>query len=154
MNVFLTDEQSVPVDLALVRHLAATILEHERYPDDSEVTIMLVSAEDMAGYNERFMHRTGPTDVLAFPLESLQPGEAPKRRRGEPPVTLGDVIISPDYVRQQAQSEDTEFGDELALMVVHGMLHLMGWDHADDDQAEDMEERERTLLAGVGVLRP
>ena len=154
MNVFLTDEQAVPVDLALIRHLAEAILEHEGYPDESEVTVMLVTDDDMTGYNERFMKRTEPTDVLAFPLETLEPGRPPERRPGEPPITLGDVIISPDYVRRQAMEQGSEFGDELALMVVHGVLHLMGWDHANDDQAEEMEERERKLLATVGVTRP
>ena len=154
MNVFLTDEQAVPVDLALIHHLAEVILEHEGYPDESEVTVMLVTDDDMTGYNERFMKRTEPTDVLAFPLETLEPGRPPERRPGEPPITLGDVIISPDYVRRQAMEQGSEFGDELALMVVHGVLHLMGWDHANDDQAEEMEERERKLLATVGVTRP
>lgn len=154
MNVFVTDEQTVPVDLALIRHLAESILRHEGYPADSEVTVMLVGDVDMAGYNERFMDRTGPTDVLAFPLETVQPGEVPERLPGDPPISLGDVIIAPDYVRRQAIENDTEFGDELALMVVHGILHLMGWDHADDGQAEEMEARERELLGTVGVNRP
>jgi probable rRNA maturation factor len=154
VNVFLSDEQSVPVDLALIRHLAETILEIERFPPDSEITVMLVTDDDITRYNERFMDRTGPTDVLAFPLESLQPREVPDRSPADPPINLGDVIISPDYVRRQAMENGSEFGDEIALMVVHGVLHLMGWDHADDEQAEDMEARERTLLGTVGVTRP
>ena len=154
VNVFLCDEQTVPVDLALIRHLADTILEREGYPPDTEITVMLVTDDDITRYNERFLDRAGPTDVLAFPLESLQPGEVPDRSPSDPPINLGDVIISPDYVRRQAMDNGSEFGDEMALMVVHGVLHLMGWDHADDEQAEEMEAHERSLLGTVGVTRP
>lgn len=154
MNVFVTDEQTVPVDLAGIRLLAETVLAGEAYPDESEVTVMLVTDDAIAEYNERFMSRQGPTDVLAFPLEQLEPGVAPERRPNDPPVVLGDVVIAPQYVSLQAAEQGSEFGDEMALMVVHGLLHLMGWDHADDAQAEEMEARERDLLARVGVVRP
>lgn len=154
MNVFVTDEQPVPVDLAGVRLLTESVLTDEGYPAESEVTVMFVTDEAMAEYNERFMSRTGPTDVLAFPVDRLEPGVAPDHRPGSPPVMLGDVIIAPAYVSRQAMEHGSEFTDELALMVVHGMLHLMGWDHAADSQAEEMEARERALLAKVGVTRP
>ncbi|MGF1668570.1 MAG: rRNA maturation RNase YbeY [Acidimicrobiia bacterium] len=154
MNVYVTDEQSVAVDVAGLRLLAESVLTDEGFPEDSEVTLMLVSDEAISEYNHRFMDRQGPTDVLAFPLEQLEPGQAPKRRPGAPPVMLGDIIIAPAYVSRQALEQGSEFTDEVSLMVVHGMLHLMGWDHADDAQAEEMEARERTLLAKVGVKRP
>ena len=154
MNVFLSDEQPVPVDISRLRRLAEMVLDHQGYPDQTEVTLMLVTDEDMAGYNERFMDRTGPTDVLAFPLETFEAGSAPEWRTGDPPVTLGDVIIAPDYVGRQAREHGNEFTDEISLMVVHGILHLMGWDHGEDDDAERMEARERELLALVGVSRP
>ena len=154
MNVFLTDEQPVPVDLARVRLLAEMVLIQQGFPTESEVTVMLVTDDDMAGYNDRFMSRSGPTDVLAFPLETLQAGVAPEWRPGDPPISIGDVIIAPDYVGRQAEEHGSEFTDELSLMVVHGMLHLMGWDHADDAQADAMESRERHLLSTIGVKRP
>lgn len=154
MNVFVTDEQPVPVDLAGVRLLAESVLADEGYPAASEITVMFVTDDAMAEYNERFMSRTGPTDVLAFPVDRLQPGVAPDHVPGSPPVMLGDVIIAPSHVSRQAMEHGAEFTHELALMVVHGMLHLMGWDHADDSQAEEMEARERALLAKVGVPRP
>ncbi|MDH4307907.1 MAG: rRNA maturation RNase YbeY [Acidimicrobiia bacterium] len=153
MNVFVSDEQSVPVDVAALRYLVDVVLEHERYPDQTEVTLMFVTDDVIAGYNDRFMSREGPTDVLAFPLEAHEPGVAPVVRPGDPPVALGDVIVAPDYVSRQASAHGVEFVDEMSLMVVHGLLHLMGWDHDDDQQAEHMEERERSILAQVGVAR-
>jgi probable rRNA maturation factor len=154
VNVFVTDEQTVPVDLAGMKLLAESVLSDEGYPPDSEVTLLLVTDEAMAEYNQRFMSREGATDVLAFPVDELKAGVAPKPAPGSPPVMLGDIVIAPSYVARHAAEEGIEFTDEVALMVVHGMLHLMGWDHADDAQAEQMESRERELLAKVGVSRP
>lgn len=151
MNVFLSDEQSIPTDTAGLRTLAEHVLRFERYPAETEVTIMLVTDEVMADYNARFMEREGSTDVLAFPLDEHRPGTPPVVRQGSPPVTLGDVIIAPDHVGRQAGAAGVEFGDEMALMVVHGILHLMGYDHADDPTAERMEGRERAILDDVGI---
>jgi probable rRNA maturation factor len=107
----------------------------------------------MAAYNERFLDRSGPTDVLAFPVEELMPGVIPDTDPQGPPLMLGDVIIAPGYVRQQAESNGAGFDDEMALMVTHGILHLLGYDHVDDEEAERMESRERELLAMVGKIR-
>lgn len=150
MNVFVADEQDDPLDLDFVRSLAALTLEQEGLPDRTDVTIMFVNEDQIADYNQRFMQRQGPTDVLAFPVEQLTPGTYPKPLPHEPPLTLGDVVIAPSVVRRQAP--DT-FDDELALMVVHGLLHLLGYDHMNDRDAERMEQRERTLLAKVGRKR-
>jgi probable rRNA maturation factor len=91
--------------------------------------------------------------VLAFPLEELLPGVVPDKDPHGPPLMLGDVIVAPSYVRRQADSQGVVFEDEMALMITHGMLHLLGYDHVDDDEAERMEQRERDLLAMVGKVR-
>ncbi len=154
MTVFLADEQDVEVPDEELRGLAVAVLAGEGYPDRVEVTVLLVNPETMAGYNERFMGRGGPTDVLAFPLEDLVPGVAPTQAPQDPPLHLGDVVICPDHVRGQAAERGVEFVDELSLMLVHGMLHLMGWDHPDDERAERMERREAELLQAAGRQRP
>ena len=66
---------------------------------------------------------------------------------------LGDVIVAPTYVRRQASDHGVSFEDEMALMVTHGILHLLGYDHVEDEAAEQMESRERELLAKVGRTR-
>ncbi len=154
MTVFLADEQDVAVPADDLRELAGVVLDAEGYPERVEVTILLVDDDTMAGYNEKFMGRDGPTDVLAFPIEALTPGSAPFLSPQDPPLHLGDIVISPTYVQQQATGRAVGFHDELSLMVVHGMLHLMGWDHPDDDLAEHMERREAEILAAVGKVRP
>lgn len=154
MNVFFADEQEEPLPAAELRSLARIILESEGLSDGTEVTILAVADGQMAEYNQRFMSRTGPTDVLAFPLEQLQPGNPPEPKPNGPPVNLGDVIIAPSYVKRQAASRRVAYEDEMALMVTHGILHLLGYDHKDESEAEAMELREAELLRLVGRSRP
>ena len=153
MSVFLADEQGVPVDLDRLRRLAELVLAEEGYPTETELTVLLVSEDEMAAYNERFLERSGPTDVLAFPVEELMPGVVPDQDSNGPPLIIGDVIVAPGYVGRQAEENDVEFDDEMALMVAHGILHLLGYDHIDDADAEMMERREVELLGLVGVTR-
>lgn len=153
MNIDFTDEQTLPVDGAELRRLAELVLTSEGLPADTEVSIVLVLDEVIAGYNRRFLEREGPTDVLAFPVERLSPGRVPRRSTNGPPLVLGDVFIAPRYVAAQAERLGTDFRTEMALMVVHGLLHLLGYDHVADADARVMEQRERELLADVGMVR-
>ena len=153
MSVFLADEQSDAVDIDVLHSLAEIVLIDEGYPPEAEVTLLLVDETEMKAYNERFLAREGPTDVLAFPVEDLIPGVAPDRKPHSPPLLLGDVVIAPSYVRRQAVEFESTFEDEMALMVTHGILHLLGYDHEEDTAAERMEQRERELLAKVGRRR-
>ena len=152
MDIFLADEQDVPLSTEPLRRLAQVVMEEEGLPPDTEVAILFVTDDQIADYNKRFMESEGPTDVLAFPLEHFEPGVVPQGQVGVP-MSLGDVIISPSYVHAQAAERDTTPDVELQLMVTHGLLHLLGYDHGTDAQAEQMESRERTLLAKVGVDR-
>lgn len=154
MNVFLADEQSMDVDTSLVVPLADLVMREERLPEESEVAVVLIEADEIAKYNETYLGRSGPTDVLSFPIETAEPGTPLERDADGPPVNLGDVFIAPEVVARNAADSGAPFEDEFALMVVHGILHLLGWDHELDDDAERMESRERQLLAKVGRTRP
>lgn len=153
MNVFVADEQSEDVDIPALRDLVYRVLEAEGCPPDSEVSLLLVGDEEMAGYNARFLERRGPTDVISLPIEELVPGRPPGPVPGGPPVMLGDVILAPSYIRRQAEHLGEDFADEISLLTVHGLLHLLGYDHATEEDAEAMEAREREILAGVGRPR-
>jgi len=153
MSVFVANEQGDEFDLALLRGLTETVLKDEGYPTETEVTILLVTEAEMAGYNERFLKREGPTDVLAFPVEDLLPGVVPEHDPHGPPLMIGDVIIAPSYVQRQADEFGVTFEDEMALMTTHGVLHLIGYDHQVDEEAERMEQRERDLLGLLGRTR-
>ena len=151
MTVLLENEQPEPVDEASLSALAESVLSEEGYPPSTIVEVTLVTDDRIASLNGEHLDRDGPTDVLAFPLENLEPGAVPAADPGGPPIALGDVIVAPAFVRRQAEDAGVGFPDEMSLMVVHGILHLMGYDHTDDDDAEMMEERERMILSRMGT---
>lgn len=149
----MANEQAVLLDAAAVRSIGEAVLRAEGYPEQSEVSILLVEEAQITDLHARFLGKPQSTDVLAFPIEHLTPGEPPQPVVNGPPLMLGDVVISPEFVRRQAESLSVPFADELGLMVVHGLLHLLGYDHGEDGAAQTMEQRERSLLAAAGLKR-
>ena len=154
MKVHFADEQDDPLEPGLIRNVAMAAMQSERLPHNTEVAITLIAEHAMAGLNDEHMGATGPTDVLSFPLEQLEPGTTPDVVAEGPPLFLGDIFICPTVVASNAKRDAVSFEDELSLMVVHGLLHLLGYDHKIDAEAEHMEERERNLLADLGRVRP
>lgn len=155
MRVEFRDEQDEPHPAArdLVR-LAEGVMKAEGLPERTEMALMLVDSDRIAELNQTHLGRTGATDVLSFPIEALTPGAIPPELPDGPPPVLGDVLICPEVVAANARGACVPVADEMALMVVHGILHLLGYDHVDDDDAEVMERRERELLAAAGRVRP
>ena len=154
MNVFLADEQGEPLDSKPIVAIAERVLTAEGMPANAEVAIVLVGEEEMAGYNKRFMERSGPTDVLAFPVEKLIPGEVPTVVANGQPLSLGDIFVCPAVVKGQAEELGVSLDHELALIVTHGILHLLGYDHDKPDDAARMTAREREILAREGIDLP
>ena len=154
MNVQIIDEQDSLVDLGLLGRLAGGVLSGEGYGRGCLVDVTLVAEERMAEMNLRHRGNRGVTDVLALPLQVIEPGEGvPLHGDGGPPLHLGDVVIAPDYVSRQAAREGTRFAEEMGLMVVHGVLHLLGYTHDSNSHAKVMEERERRHLGREGLKR-
>jgi probable rRNA maturation factor len=158
MAVFASDEQStLEVDLPRWLRLARLVLAEERAPADAEVSLIFVDEDAIADLNGRFLGGDGPTDVLAFPIDDdhLPSGRHPDTGgRGpgsatepsDPPIVLGDVVVCPTVAARQAPEHAGSVDDELALLVVHGVLHLLNYDHAEEHEAESMQRRERELL--------
>lgn len=156
--------------------LADHVLTAEGVPRDAEISLLFVDVEAMTELNSRFRGAEGPTDVLAFPMDAEELDEegsemGPASGGGRfpdggttgpssvtdrpdtsrPPFVVGDVVICPAVAAKNAPEHagplhDGSVDDELALLVVHGVLHLLGMDHAEDQEAEAMEARERELL--------
>ena len=159
VEVFVADEQSeYPVDHIRWLKLAEQVLDAEGVRGDAELSILFVDQRAMTDLNRRFHAQEGPTDVLAFPIDEepseggrspdsggTGPGYAPPEP-ADLPTLLGDVVICPAVATRNAAGHAGTYDDELALLIVHGILHLMGMDHEDDDEAETMEARERELL--------
>jgi len=154
VNILFADEQDEPIVTEELLQLAETVLEAEGLDPETGVSLVLIGEDEMTELNRQHMGKTGPTDVLSFPIEDATPGTPPTRSPGGPPIELGDVFIAPAVVHRNADQRGVPFEDELALMVVHGLLHLLGWDHETDEDALRMESRERELLARVGRVRP
>ncbi|HLM16734.1 MAG TPA: rRNA maturation RNase YbeY [Acidimicrobiia bacterium] len=159
MAVFASDEQStLEVDLPRWLRLTRLVLAEERAPADAEVSLIFVDEEAIADLNGRFLGGDGPTDVLAFPIDDdhLPSGRHPDMGgRGpgsateptDPPIVLGDVVVCPTVAARQAPAHAGTVDEELALLVVHGVLHLLNYDHAEEGEAASMQRRERELLA-------
>ncbi len=159
IQVFGADEQdAVAVDVLRWVKLAQLVLDDERVPPDAELSLIFVAEDTITDLNEHFLEGVGPTDVLAFPLddEPLPRGRQPDEGgRGpgtpaeddEPPMIIGDVLVCPAVARRQASVLGRTLDDEIALLVVHGVLHLLEYDHAEPEDAQRMQRREAQLLA-------
>jgi probable rRNA maturation factor len=159
VSVFAADEQSAyPVDTIRWIKLAEAVLADEGIRGETEVSILFVDENAISDLNNRFLGKDGPTDVLAFPIdeEPVEGGRSPDSGGTGPgynpspeeaPTLLGDVVICPVVAHRNAPEHAGTFEDELALLLVHGLLHLLGMDHEDPDEAEVMEAKERDLLA-------
>jgi probable rRNA maturation factor len=139
--VFLADEQDVVVDADDLLALAAHVVEQQRVPADMELSLLLVDRDTIAGLNEAHLGKAGPTDVLAFPID--EPGEVPP----DAPAILGDVVLCPAVAHEQAAGFERTPQQELRLLTVHGILHLLGMDHADPAEEREMFGLTDRLLA-------
>jgi probable rRNA maturation factor len=141
------EQDDVDIDAARWTALAEAVLRAERA--SGELTLTFVDPAEMASLNAEHMGVDGPTDVLSFPLDAadlIEPGEW-QRLEGSPPVLLGDVVVCPAVAAIAAPDHGGSVDDELALLVVHGILHVLGHDHAEPDETAAMRERERRLLS-------
>ncbi|ANS77465.1 Metal-dependent hydrolase YbeY, involved in rRNA and/or ribosome maturation and assembly [Serinicoccus hydrothermalis] len=137
-----------PVPESELADLGRHVLDQLRVNPRVELTITLVDTDTMANLHERWMDLPGPTDVMSFPMDELRPGgqgSGPVDDAGEAGV-LGDVVLCPPVAREQAQKAGHAVGDEILLLTTHGILHLLGFDHAEETERREMFDLQRTLL--------
>ncbi|MCU1370805.1 MAG: putative rRNA maturation factor YbeY [Ilumatobacteraceae bacterium] len=157
IEVFVADEQSAqPIEVERWEALARNVLEDQGVSGDVELALLFVDEPTIAHLNGRFMGHEGPTDVLAFPIDDddVMIGRSPDGSSSGPdrgpvddvPLLLGDVVICPAVAARNAPSHAGTYDDEIALLVVHGILHVLGHDHAEPDETQVMQSRERDLL--------
>jgi probable rRNA maturation factor len=157
-DVFVADEQDIePVDAVRWMTLARNVLEAEGIGGGTELNLLFIDETAITELNEQWLGGEGSTDVLAFPIDDdLEIGRSPDAGTSGPdrkpaenadaPILLGDVVICPSVAQRNAPTHAGNYDDEVALLVVHGILHLMGMDHADEEEASVMQARERELL--------
>jgi probable rRNA maturation factor len=167
-TVFGADEQrDVELEVSrwvrLARHVLADERVNERYGNDVEMSLLFVDEVTIAELNVRFLGGDGPTDVLAFPMDDEVPpggrqpdqggrGPGAPADAGDPPSLLGDVVVCPVIASRQAAERGVPAEEEIALLVVHGVLHLLDYDHAEDEDAVVMRRREQELLGQFADL--
>ncbi|NHZ70402.1 MAG: rRNA maturation RNase YbeY [Proteobacteria bacterium] len=153
MKVAVSEPDRAEVDEPELRTFAESVLAAEHVPSGASLSISFIDRDEIADMNLRFMGAEGATDVLSFPIEDAAPGSPPKAVPGGPPLELGDIFICADVVSDHADEYGVAYEDELFLMVVHGVLHILGWDHQTDADAEMMENREAKHLKTIGRTR-
>ncbi len=141
-----TDDEAV--DVRTLGQLVLDTLAH-LHVSRGRIDLMFVDQAQISDLNLEHMGQSGPTDVLSFPLDS--PG---LQTSGEVPVHLGDVMICPAVARAQAREHMGSEAGEFALLTIHGVLHILGHDHAAPDETRVMQQLERTLLATLGFAHP
>ena len=143
MSVEIRNESGVSVDEAALAALARHVLDEMRIHPLAELSVLLVDTPTITDLHQRWMGEEGPTDVLSFPMDELRPG-----REGVPsePGLLGDVVLCPEVAVEQARTAGHSAEEELLLLTTHGILHLLGFDHAEPEEEKEMFALQRRLL--------
>ncbi|AMA53056.1 MULTISPECIES: rRNA maturation RNase YbeY [Bacillus] len=135
-----------------VENLLQFAAEREGVQDQAEVSVTIVTNEDIQQINKDYRGKDAPTDVISFALEEEGEGEVEIVGAEMPPV-LGDIIISADRTREQAEEYNHSFKRELGFLAVHGFLHLLGYDHMTKEEEEEMFTKQKDLLDAYGLKR-
>ena len=130
---------------AEVAECARHVLDAMHVHPQAELSVLLVDPGTIAALHEKWLDLPGPTDVMSFPMDELRPG-----REGAPsgPGLVGDVVVCPQVAEEQARTAGHSTAEEVLLLVVHGCLHLLGYDHAEPEEEAEMFALQRRLLLG------
>ena len=143
MTIEINNESGLSVDEARVLRLASFALDHLRIHPDAELAIQFVNEEPMTELHVQWMDEPGPTDVLSFPMDELRPGN---ELQVSEPGLLGDIVICPQVAAKQAETAGHDPINEILLLTTHGILHLLGFDHAEPEDERVMFGLQREIL--------
>jgi probable rRNA maturation factor len=146
VSIEISNESGFPIDEVKVLAVARHALDEMGVNPMAELSLLLVDAEYMGELNHRWMGKTGPTDVLAFPMDELEIDRGPGSEGDAEPTLLGDVVLCPTVAERQARAAGHRTEDELHLLTVHGILHLLGYDHAEPEEEREMFGLQGRLL--------
>ncbi len=143
MTIEINNESEIEVDEARVLSLASFALDHLKIHPDAELAIQFVNEEAMTTLHVQWMDEPGPTDVLSFPMDELRPGS-----EGElsAPGLLGDIVVCPQVAAVQAVAAGHDTINEILLLTTHGILHILGFDHAEPDEEKEMFGLQKEIL--------
>ena len=150
MSIEVNNESGVEVDEAEFAALARHVLDEMHVHPQTDLSVLLVDTDVMADLHVRWMDEPGPTDVLSFPMDELRPGTDSEPT---PAGLLGDVVLCPQVAADQARAAGHSTIEELLLLETHGILHLLGYDHAEPEEEKEMFALQRRLLLTVLAAR-
>ncbi|MGJ3509391.1 rRNA maturation RNase YbeY [Enemella sp. A6] len=154
MTVELTNESGAEISEKHLVALAEFVLTELRVHPQAVLSLLLVDEAAMTSYHEQWMGESGPTDVLSFPMDELRPGYDPDDETDDLEVVLGDVVLCPQVTDRQAAENGRRPEQEMEYLMVHGILHLLGFDHDTEAQHAEMFGLKDRLLAAWDKHRP
>lgn len=151
MSIEVTNESGYEVDESEFADLGRFVLDAMHVHPQTDLSILFVDTDTMTDLHVRWMDEPGPTDVLSFPMDEMRPG-----REGDvtPAGLLGDVVLCPPVAADQARAAGHSTVEEMLLLTTHGILHLLGYDHAEPDEEREMFALQRELLLTFLAARP
>ena len=149
MSVEVTNETIWDIDAKAFSDLGLWVMDQMRVSTQSDLTILFVDPDPIAELHERWMSLEGPTDVMSFPMDELRPGDGKTTMEG----VLGDLVICPWVAAQQAAAAGHSTMQEMMLLTIHGILHLLGYDHVTPEQERQMFGLQRLLLLTFLAVR-
>ena len=145
MSIEVANESGLDVSEDELISVARFVIAKMNVHPEAELSMVLLDSTSMADLHMRWMDLPGPTDVMSFPMDELEPSGRPDTP--EPgPAMLGDIVLCPEFAAEQAAVAGHSLGHELALLTIHGVLHLLGYDHAEPDEEKEMFALQRQLL--------
>jgi probable rRNA maturation factor len=148
VSIEINNESVVPVDEAALQRLSIYALDFLHVHPDAELAIVLVDEGAMEQLHLQWMDEPGPTDVLSFPMDELRPGT---EEAMTPAGLLGDIVLCPQVAISQAETAGHSPLEEMLLLTTHGILHLLGFDHAEPEEEKEMFGIQREILVGFAL---
>lgn len=142
MSIEIANESGHEIDEREFAALARYVLDQMHVHPQAELSILFVDVPAMTELHVRWLDEPGPTDVMSFPMDELRPGSQAEPAQG----ILGDIVVCPEVAAGQAREAGHSAQEEMLLLVTHGILHLLGFDHAEEDERTEMFDLQRTLL--------
>lgn len=148
MTVEVLNETDFDVAIEKISNLAAFTIAKMKLHPQTDLSIIFVDRDSIAELNKRWMGEEGPTDVLSFPMDELRPGDNSENAADS---LLGDIVICPQVAQEQASLANKPVTAEIDLLLVHGLLHLLGFDHADEIEHKEMFDLQQKILDEWGA---
>ncbi len=155
MNILFENETDYDFSqekLDLLNKVISETLRYENFSDNVEISLTIVTNDDIQAINAKFRDIDRPTDVLSFPLIDFENGEEPEQN-GDEPIALGDIVISIEKAKSQAEEYGHSLDRELGFLTAHSMLHLLGYDHIEPDEEKIMFAKQKDILDNLGLKR-